>query len=370
MPPLPHLLPVDTTLHWARGRQPALSGSGVPVVTHLHGGHNRFGERWPAGSLVHPRLRPDGPALQREYTYDNDQEAATLWYHDHALGVTRLNVYAGLAGFYIVRDENEDGLGDSPLPAGPYEMPMAIQDRMFMPRPAAVPGRARGARRAARTAVLPEFFGDIILVNGKAWPYLDVEPRQYRFRVLNGSDSRFYSLYPRSGQPFHQIGTDDGLLDPVPMNRSIGPGERHDIIVDFSSAALRARRLTPNRLARRSPRATSRIRGPSARSWRSTSSSPSTKTSTRPRSAVRPPARQWPHRPLPAAVTDPATPALRERGRAGPDPAATRNGRGRRPALDDEITENPGLGDTEVLGDPQHYRMPIRSTCTRSPSGS
>jgi spore coat protein A len=245
--PLAHLLPVDTTVHWAMPMAPEYPASGVPVVTHVHGGHSRSDSDGLPEAWFTPGFAQVGPLFNEIYTYDNDQEAATLWYHDHALGITRLNVYAGLAGFYMLRDAWEDSLN---LPSGPYEIPIAIQDRMFLangslfypsePEVEEEEGEEEGELEPPAESVLPEFFGDFILVNGKAWPVLDVEPRKYRFRFLNGSDSRFYDLWLESGQPFYQIGTDGGLLySPVMLSRLVlGPGERADTVLDFSDPAL------------------------------------------------------------------------------------------------------------------------------------
>jgi len=238
--PLPHLLPVDTTVHWA---DPAgWPASGVPVVTHLHGGHSEAASDGLPDDWFTPGFALTGFGWTKEtYTYDNDQRAATLWYHDHALGITRLNVYAGLAGFYLLRDAEELALIDAGhLPTGPYEIGLAIQDRMFLPDGSLFLPANSEVEEGPEPSVEPEFFGDFILVNGKAWPYLDVEPRQYRFRLLNGSDSRFYNLYLSSGEPFFQIGTDQGLLyAPVVVNRlTLGPGERADVVIDFSDPRL------------------------------------------------------------------------------------------------------------------------------------
>jgi spore coat protein A len=233
---LPHLLPVDTSIHWSMPE--SWPYSGVPLVTHLHGGHVESASDGNPNAWFTPGFTQKGSYWSQQiYNYPNDQEAATIWYHDHALGITRLNVYAGLAGYYIVRDEWEDNLN---LPSGNYEIPIAIQDRMFtedgqlfypsMPEEAGQPN----------PSVLPEMFGDFILVNGKTWPVLNVEPRKYRFRFLNGSDSRFYKLYFGNATPFVQIGTDGGFLNaPVALNQmTLGPGERKDVIVDFSDPAL------------------------------------------------------------------------------------------------------------------------------------
>jgi spore coat protein A len=253
--PKQHLLPVDTSLHWAFTRTNyTISNDGVPVVTHLHGGHNRsqydgLPDAWFTSTGKGGRLAINNGNVQ-PYTYFNDQEAGNIWYHDHALGITRLNVYAGLAGFYIVRDRYDTGGHDDlrtpqnegnplGLPGGAYEIPLAIQDRqftangqLFYPSAPPVPG-------APDPSVLPEFFGDTILVNGKAWPVLDVEPRQYRFRLLNGSDSRSYNLFFDGGVKFSQIGTDVALLNaPVDVNKLfLAPGERADVVVDFSKLA-------------------------------------------------------------------------------------------------------------------------------------
>jgi spore coat protein A len=244
--PLGHLLPVDISVHWSSPMDPPYPASGVPVVTHLHGGHTESASDGLPEAWFTPGFDQKGRDWKKAlYHYDLDQEAATLWYHDHALGITRLNVYAGLAGFFLLRDEWDTGMRDNPmgLPAYPYEVPIVIQDRMFTadgqlyyPSMPEAPGQPD-------PSVLPEFFGDFILVNGQAWPVLDVEPRQYRLRFLNGSDSRFYNLWlapvgmtaPNTGPVFHQIGTDDGLLyAPVPLTQmTIGPGERNDTIVDF-----------------------------------------------------------------------------------------------------------------------------------------
>ena len=184
-----------------------------------------------------------GPLFeQKTYQYPNDQRATTLWYHDHALGITRLNVYAGLAGFYLIRDKEERSLK---LPKGPYEIPLVIQDRsfnedgsLFYPScPNEIDGGTCEGDELPNPSIVPEFFGDTILVNGKVWPFLEVEPRKYRFRLLNGSNSRFYILKFDKTLPFIQIGTDGGLLEtPVTLNEIIlGPAERADVIVDSQS---------------------------------------------------------------------------------------------------------------------------------------
>jgi spore coat protein A, manganese oxidase len=243
--PLPHLLPIDISIDWAFSGNNSWQKYGVPIVTHLHGGHTESASDGLPNAWYTPNFTSKGSDFIKgdkvPYTYSNTQEAATLWYHDHAMGITRLNAYAGLAGFYIITDDNETNLVKNKfLPASAYDIGLAIQDKSFTaegqlyyPSTPDVPG-------APSPSILPESFGNIILVNGMAWPVLDVEPRQYRFRVLNASDSRFYDLFLSSSQPIIQIGSDDGLLpSPVTLpDMLIAPGERKDVIIDFSNPAL------------------------------------------------------------------------------------------------------------------------------------
>ena len=210
-----HYLPVDTCMHG-----PDMEGSTPRTVVHMHGGHVPMeADGYPEATFL--------PGERTTYVYPNDQLPATLWYHDHALGITRLNVYMGLAGFYLVRDAFETSLG---LPAGEYEVPLVIQDRTF---------------RADGSLVYPavwqdHFFGDTILVNGKVWPYLDVKQGKYRFRVIGGSNSRTFTLHlSRPEMVFRVIGNDGGLL-PAPVTvteLTIGPGERYDFVIDFAGLA-------------------------------------------------------------------------------------------------------------------------------------
>src|SRR5215510_8552734 len=218
-----HFLPIDPTIHGAEPGTPA-----VRTVVHLHGSKSMpdsdgYPEAWFTNGF-----QQTGPFFETKvYHYPNEQQATTLWYHDHALGITRLNVYAGLAGgLYLLRDDHEDSLD---LPSGRYEIPLVIQDRFFNRDGSLLyPVEDNGGDPDPRVPPvwIPEFFGDTVLVNGKVWPFLEVEPRKYRFRVLNGSNSRFYHMtlvdaFP-SGAPtggpglnFIQIGTDGGLL-PAP----------------------------------------------------------------------------------------------------------------------------------------------------------
>ncbi|SFJ74522.1 MULTISPECIES: multicopper oxidase family protein [unclassified Bacillus (in: firmicutes)] len=241
--PFEHLLPVDQTVHGAESNQPS-----VRTVVHLHGGRVRpESDGYPDAWFTRDFKNVGTKFVTEVYYYPNCQRPTTLWYHDHAIGITRLNVYAGLAGFYLLRDEEEKKLN---LPSGKFEIPLVIQDRSFyangelfypsqpgnMPPPAPQPPPPIDPA-LPNPSVVPEFFGNTILVNGKVWPYLEVEPRKYRFRILNGSNSRFYRMQLSSGQNFVQIGTDGGLLEkPVLVSELIlAPAERADVIVDFSN---------------------------------------------------------------------------------------------------------------------------------------
>ena len=193
----------------------------VRAVVHLH------------GSVTTPES--DGfpmawyrPGQARLYSYPDigKDEGATLWYHDHAMGVTENNVYAGLAGFYIVRNRSlEQALK---LPSGAYEIPLLLQDRDIQ------------TNSSPPTILFSGFpWHSLGVVNGKVWPYLNVEPRRYRFRLLNGTTARGLNLGLSSGQPFIQIGTDSGFL-PAPVqlpHLRLGAAERADIILDFTAYA-------------------------------------------------------------------------------------------------------------------------------------
>ncbi len=219
-----NLLEVDTCAHG-----PNYYGDSKRISTHLHGGH------------VPARVdgQPELTILPGEidiYEYPNNQEAGTTWYHDHALGITRLNVYGGMAGFYLIAD-SEDTLGPDNafgLPSGEYEIGLAIQDRAF---------NTDGS--LFYNAQLEDAFkGDKIVVNGKVWPYLNVKQGKYRFRILNGSQSREY-IYrlenitdPGNDPGFTLVGTDLGLVSaPINLGNSIAtiaPAERMDVVIDFS----------------------------------------------------------------------------------------------------------------------------------------
>lgn len=266
-----HLLPVDTTLHFAHSDKKPLDDGYVPIVTHLHGGHSPSGSDGLPETWFTQNHSSTGPDFQdRIYTYPNDQEAATLWYHDHALGLTRLNVYAGLAGFYLLDDENSQHLANTGvLPSGDYAVEMAIQDRAFtsdgqLYYPAykndilpgttdtvgnIVPQEFYDAYGEEAPSIVPEFFGDHILVNGVGWPNLNVAAGDYLFHLLNGSDSRFYVLMLSDADVrVTLVGVDGGLLpeahtiidgDGIQEEGEflvLAPGDRVDLVFEFGQA--------------------------------------------------------------------------------------------------------------------------------------
>jgi len=323
---LPHLLPVDQTLHWANPPQLCIDGTRrtdcrgfvperylgpVPIVTHVHGAHveghsDGYPEAWwlpaatniPAGYATKGGLFDDATGTNpgnlgyADYEYRNDQPATTLWYHDHTLGMTRANVYAGPAGFWFVRGGPYDhptvagtganavlpgpppvpgeGVLDLNVPGNPVRdgiraAPLAIQDRSFNvdgslfypatraffeglePRQLSIPFIPN--RRSDISPIWnPEAFFNVMVVNGVSWPQLEVAPALYRFRLLNGCDSRF--LWLKFGAPaveVWQIGADQGflpapvLLNGLDLDQSgdgtaqllVGLAERADVIVDF-----------------------------------------------------------------------------------------------------------------------------------------
>jgi FtsP/CotA-like multicopper oxidase with cupredoxin domain len=317
---LSHLLPVDPTLHWAnppggiagRDTRPDYTGQPtpgpytgpVPIVTHVHGAvgvaddSDGYAEAWylPAANDIPSDYATNGTwhdffAAKAAanygvewgdgfavFQYPNENRASTIWYHDHALGMTRLNVYAGPAGFYLIRGgpagdkavlDSRTGLtavlpgpapreGDKFPPNKPYrEIPIAIQDRSFNTDGSLFyPDSRRFFDGIVRDYIPegefspiwnPEFFGNMIMVNGNTWPSQTVEQRRYRFRFLNGCQSRFLILdfNQMPGVEVWQIGNEGGFLA-APVNITadhgnrllMGLAERADTIVDFTNVPL------------------------------------------------------------------------------------------------------------------------------------
>ena len=218
--PSRHFLPIDHTIHGAERGKPD-----VRAVTHVHGA------RAPASSDGFPEdwYTPGHSAL---YHYPNGQDAATLWYHDHAMGITRLNIYAGLFGAYLVRDDDEQALN---LPAGDYDIPLTLCDRLV-----AQDGQLYYPVSEDPAAPwVMQCNGNLVLCNGKIYPYFEVEPRRYRFRLINTANTRFFDLSLSHDQPLQQIASDQGLL-PAPLQRTrveLYPAERADVVIDFAGFA-------------------------------------------------------------------------------------------------------------------------------------
>ena len=216
-----HYLPVDTCPFGADDQS-------ARAIVHLHGGHvPQSADGYPEDAYL--------PGAGLTVIYPNQQLPATKWFHDHAMGITRLNVYMGLAAFYLIRDAAENALG---LPSGIHEIPLAIQDRSFNPD---------GSLKYP-IAWEDMFMGDAMLVNGKVWPYLNVDSGKYRLRILNGCNSRTLALQfcPNSDTSpcpspasFALLGEEGGLLPaPVSMTQvTLGPAERADIVFDFAPYA-------------------------------------------------------------------------------------------------------------------------------------
>jgi spore coat protein A len=218
--PTKHFLPIDHSLHGC--------GKDVPdvrTVAHLHGA------KVPSKDDGYPEdWFPSGKS--RTCHYPLEQEAATLWYHDHAMGLNRLNSYAGLFGMFLLRDKFEDSLN---LPSGKYEVPLILYDRDFT-----VSGQLLYDDSGdPEHPWIPEFSADGILINGKLRPFFDVEPRLYRFRLVNTANSRFFNMTLSNGQSFIQIGSDQGFLSaPADLKLvSLAPAERADLLIDFSHSA-------------------------------------------------------------------------------------------------------------------------------------
>ena len=215
LPRTEHYFDVDTRLHG-----PDMEGKTPRTVVHLHGGHVPPDyDGFPESTFV--------SGGSRLYRYPNTQLPTTLWYHDHALGITRYNVMMGLAGLYVIRDRDEEALN---LPRGPYEIPLLIQDRSFNPD---------GSLNYPTRWDQKPFLGDKVLVNGKVWPKLLVDRGRYRFRVVNGSNHRIFTLSLSDHHAFQVIGSDGGLLSsPVEVSEiSLGPAERSDLLLDFADYA-------------------------------------------------------------------------------------------------------------------------------------
>ncbi|MFD7906371.1 multicopper oxidase family protein [Kitasatospora sp. NPDC059747] len=185
-----------------------------PASVHLHGASV------PADSDGDP-MTLIAAGRTRTYTYPNDQSHANLWFHDHAHHAESEHVYRGLAGFYLLTDATEAAL---PLPSGRYDLPIALRDARF----------DTDGNLVYRMD--DPFNRTTILANGRPWPRVEVAARKYRLRLLNSSNLRFFSLKLEDGGPITQIGSDGGLLERPHVTDTVdlSPGERADVVIDFS----------------------------------------------------------------------------------------------------------------------------------------
>lgn len=282
-PSLEKTITIDQSIHWADPTQDPMRVNGMgnpqpylgalPIATHLHGGEDASAfdggpNSWftPGAEGQHGDGNTKGSRgsgfVSSTAHYPNEQEPTTLWFHDHTVGLTRTNVFAGLAAFYLVRGDGDDGVaGAGKLPAGRQEVELVLQDRQFDTNgqllfPDGWPSGLDGPIQEPNVHPywMPEFFGDVIMVNGKSWPKFHVASKRYRLRLLDGASTRFFNLQfcakdaagehdgqtacesGESNVPFYVIGDDGGLLDkPARVTHLLfSPGERYDVVIDFA----------------------------------------------------------------------------------------------------------------------------------------
>ncbi|KAI4381480.1 hypothetical protein MLD38_007549 [Melastoma candidum] len=231
--PSKHILPWDPTIPTAI--PPRMKG--IPTVVHLHGGILEPQSDGHADSWFTARFQSRGPTwTKKKYHYPNNQQPGNLWYHDHAMGLTRVNLLAGLVGAYVIRHpEVESSLG---LPSAPeFDRTLVVFDRSFR-ADGSIYMNSTGNNPSIHPQWQPEYFGDAIIVNGKAWPYLVVQRRKYRFRIINASNARFFKFFFTNGLGFVHVGSDSAYLrSPVYVNETLlAPSEIADIVVDFSGS--------------------------------------------------------------------------------------------------------------------------------------
>ncbi|XP_062111062.1 multicopper oxidase LPR1-like [Humulus lupulus] len=231
--PSKHILPWDPSIPTAK----PLNKKGVPTVVHLHGAIDEPSSDGNSNAWFTNGFKEVGSTwTQRTYRYRNIHHPGNLWYHDHAMGLTRVNLLAGLIGAYIVRHpEIETPLG---LPSGPeFDRTLIVFDRSFR-EDGSIYMNSTGNNPSIHPQWQPEYFGDAIIVNGKAWPRLTVRRRQYRFRIINTSNARFFRFFFSNGLRFIHVGSDSAYLSRPVMTDDIllGPSEITDVIVDFSKS--------------------------------------------------------------------------------------------------------------------------------------
>ncbi|HEY3419598.1 MAG TPA: multicopper oxidase [Methanomassiliicoccales archaeon] len=226
----------------------------VTIATHLHGGETSAKYdggpfNWVSWNGLHgPDYNTYTKTLPNAavFHYDNQQAVGTLWFHDHAMGLTRSNVYSGLAGYYMLRDPADPI--KAYLPSGKYEVPLAIQDRKFFTDGSLMFPSDSPPNPTIHPYWVPEFFGNVIMVNGVAWPNLNVDSGQYLFKVLDGSNARWYNLSMSNGMPFTVIASDENYLRSAVTVTSfqMAPGERYDVLVDFTGMGANTKIVMTN----------------------------------------------------------------------------------------------------------------------------
>ncbi|XP_021292832.1 multicopper oxidase LPR1-like isoform X2 [Herrania umbratica] len=231
--PPKHILPWDPTIPTA---VPATK-KGVPTVVHLHGGIHEPASDGNSNSWFTAGFKEKGPTWANEtYHYNNNQQPGNLWYHDHAMGLTRVNLLAGLIGAYVLR--HPDVEGPLKLPHGDeFDRPLLVFDRSFR-TDGSIYMNSTGNNPSIHPQWQPEYFGDIIIVNGKAWPKMMVRRRKYRFRIINASNARFFRFFFTNGLEFIHVAADSTYLgEPVVTNETLlAPSEIADVVVDFSKS--------------------------------------------------------------------------------------------------------------------------------------
>lgn len=231
--PSKHILPWDPTIPTAI----PTTKKGIPTVVHLHGSIGEPESDGHAESWFTNRFAEKGPTWSKKtYHYHNFQQPGNLWYHDHAMGLTRVNLLAGLVGAYIIRHpEVEAPLG---LPFGDeFDRILMVFDRSFR-TDGSIYMNSTGNNPSIHPQWQPEYFGDAIIVNGKAWPRLTVRRRKYRFRIINASNARFFRFFFTNGLQFIHVAADSVYLEePVATNETLlAPSEVADVVVDFSKS--------------------------------------------------------------------------------------------------------------------------------------
>ncbi|CAH2033672.1 unnamed protein product, partial [Thlaspi arvense] len=233
--PSSHILPWDPTISPATPKN-----GGIPAVVHLHGGIHEPSSDGNADAWFTAGFRETGPKWTKTTAhYENNQQPGNMWYHDHAMGLTRVNLLAGLLGAYVLRHHAVE----SPLrlPTGDeFDRPLVVFDRSFR-TDGSIYMNATGNNPSIHPQWQPEYFGDAIIVNGKAWPRLTVRRRKYRFRIINASNARFFRFFFSNGLDFFVVGSDSAYLSKPVTTKSVllSPSEIVDVIVDFSKSPSR-----------------------------------------------------------------------------------------------------------------------------------